>query len=77
MESPNMNKSTLSKAPILYNFNHAIINYSEYGFRALRQYLAGLADHEVFICRITVPCRFHVIVETRVEDYPKKIDQKR
>jgi hypothetical protein len=34
--------------------------------------LAGLADHEAFICGIAVPCRFPVIVETRVEDYPRK-----
>jgi len=67
-----MNKSILFKVPIVYNFNHAIINYSKYGFRALRQYLAGLADHEAFICGIAVPCRFPVIVETRVEDYARK-----
>jgi len=54
------------------NDQDAIINYSEYGSRALRQYLAGLADHEAFICGIAVPCRFPVIVETRVEDYPRK-----
>jgi hypothetical protein len=54
------------------NDQEAIINYTEYGSRALRQYLAGLADHEAFICGIAVPCRFPVIVETRVEDYPRK-----
>jgi len=54
------------------NDQEAIINYSEYGSRALRQYLAGLADHEAFICGIAVPCRFPVIVETRVEEYPRK-----
>ena len=54
------------------NDQDAIINYTEYGSRALKQYLAGLADHEAFICGIAVPCRFPVIVETRVEDYPRK-----
>jgi len=47
-------------------------NYTEYGSRALRQYLAGLADHEAFICGIALPCRFPVVVETRVEEYPRK-----
>lgn len=54
------------------NDQEAIINYTEYGSRALKQYLAGLADHEAFICGIALPCRFPVIVETRVEDYPRK-----
>jgi hypothetical protein len=34
--------------------------------------LAGLADHEAFICGIALPCKFPVIVETRVEEYPRK-----
>lgn len=54
------------------NDQDAIINYTEYGSRALRQYLAGLADHEAFISGIALPCRFPVVVETRVEDYPRK-----
>jgi len=54
------------------NDQDAIINYTEYGSRALRQYLAGLADHEAFICGIALPCRFPVIVETTVKDYPRK-----
>jgi hypothetical protein len=54
------------------NDQDPIINYTEYGSKSLKQYLAGLADHEAFICGIAAPCRFPVVVETRVEDYPRK-----
>jgi DNA helicase HerA-like ATPase len=54
------------------NDQDAVINYTEYGSRSLKQYLAGLADHEAFICGIALPCKFPVIVETRVEEYPRK-----
>jgi DNA helicase HerA-like ATPase len=54
------------------NDQEAIVNYTEYGSRSLKQYLAGLADHEAFICGIALPCKFPVIVETRVEEYPRK-----
>jgi len=54
------------------NDQDAIVNYTEYGSRSLKQYLAGLADHEAFICGTALPCKFPVIVETRVEEYPRK-----
>lgn len=54
------------------NDQDAITNYTEYGSRALKQYLAGLADHEAFVSGLALPCRFPVIVETRVEDHPRK-----
>jgi len=54
------------------NDQDAVINYTEYGSRSLKQYLAGLADHEAFICGTALPCKFPVIVETRVEEYPRK-----
>lgn len=55
-----------------WNDQQAIINYSEYGSKALAKYLSGLADHEALVAGIALPCRFPVIVETRVEDYPRK-----
>lgn len=64
--------SVVSFRLMSWNDQQAIIQYSEYGSKALAQYLAGLADHEAFICGIAVPTRFPVIVETRVEEYPKK-----
>jgi DNA helicase HerA-like ATPase len=64
--------SVISFRLMSQNDQWAIINYTEYGSKALAQYLAGLADHEAFICGIAVPTRFPVIVETRVECYPKK-----
>jgi len=64
--------SVISFRLMSQNDQWAIINYTEYGSKALAQYLAGLADHEVFICGIAVPTRFPVIVETRIECYPKK-----
>jgi DNA helicase HerA-like ATPase len=64
--------SVISFRLMSQNDQWAIINYTEYGSKALAQYLAGLADHEAFICGIAVPTRFPVIVETRIECYPKK-----
>lgn len=73
-----VSKSVISQCDSVVSFRlmsgndqDAIINYTEYGSRAVKQYLAGLADHEAFICGIAVPCRF-LIVETRVKDYPRK-----
>lgn len=64
--------SVISFRLMSWNDQQAIINYTEYGSKALAQYLAGLADHEAFISGIALPCRFPLIVETRVEDYPRK-----
>jgi DNA helicase HerA-like ATPase len=64
--------SVISFRLMSQNDQWAITNYTEYGSKALAQYLAGLADHEAFICGIAVPTRFPVIVETRIECYPKK-----
>lgn len=74
-----VSKSVISQCNSVISFRlmsgsdqDAIINYTEYGSRALRQYLAGLSDHEAFICGIAVPTKFPVIVETRVEGHPRK-----
>jgi DNA helicase HerA-like ATPase len=72
-------KSVLSQCDSVISFRltdrndqQAIINYTECGSKALPQYLSGLANHEAFICGMTVPTKFPVIVETRIEYYPKK-----
>jgi DNA helicase HerA-like ATPase len=73
-------KSVLSQCDSVISFRltdkndqQAIINYTECGSKALAQYLSGLANHEAFICGMAVPTKFPVIVETRIEYYPKKV----
>jgi DNA helicase HerA-like ATPase len=49
-----------------------IIKYTECGSMVLPQYLSGLAGHDALVCGIAVPAQFPVIVDTRIEYFPKK-----
>jgi hypothetical protein len=54
------------------NDQDAILQYTEYGSERLRDYLPGLADHEVMLWGIAVPTPFPVVAEVEVEEYPQK-----
>jgi DNA helicase HerA-like ATPase len=54
------------------NDQDAILQYTEYGSERLKEYLPGLADHEVMLWGIAVPTPFPIIAEVEVEEYPQK-----
>jgi DNA helicase HerA-like ATPase len=54
------------------NDQDAVLMYTEYGSERLRDYLPGLADHEAMLWGIAIPTPFPIIVEIKVDEYPRK-----